>query len=118
MPILLSTTTGARRSEVLGIAWSYVDLDSGLVRITRNLQRLPAGQSFAFLEPTSALAVAIRSMIESPARSSPHRPDVTPRERSSDRLGRERRRPGTRQGGNEASTEAQGAYAPSSRQSP
>jgi integrase len=57
LPILFSATIGARRSEVLGIAWSDVDLDNALVRITRNLQRQPAEQSgFAFLEPKSPRA--------------------------------------------------------------
>lgn len=40
-PILLSIATGARRSEVLGLKWSEVDLDKRRVQIVRNLQRVP-----------------------------------------------------------------------------
>jgi integrase len=41
MPILLSVVTGARRSEILGLAWEDVDLASGLLHIRRSVQRLP-----------------------------------------------------------------------------
>jgi integrase len=40
IPTLLAATTGARRSEVLGLAWSSVDLEGGTVRIERTLQRV------------------------------------------------------------------------------
>jgi len=40
MAILLSATTGARRSEVLGLQWSNVDLASGHATIVVGLQRV------------------------------------------------------------------------------
>jgi integrase len=52
-PILLSLATGARRSEVLGLKWSEVDLDKRRVQIVRNLQRIP-GEGLRFFEPKSA----------------------------------------------------------------
>jgi integrase len=39
-PILLAVATGARRSEVLAIRWSDIDLDRRRLRITRGLQRV------------------------------------------------------------------------------
>jgi integrase len=41
IPLLLSVTTAARRSEILGLAWEDVDLRSGTVDIRRSVQRLP-----------------------------------------------------------------------------
>jgi integrase len=41
IPLLLSMVTGARRSEILGLAWEDVDLRSGVVRICRGVQRMP-----------------------------------------------------------------------------
>ncbi|MGH2652889.1 MAG: Arm DNA-binding domain-containing protein [Actinomycetota bacterium] len=38
VPILLAAVTGARRSEVLGIAWADVDLNAGTVFIRRGVQ--------------------------------------------------------------------------------
>jgi integrase len=52
-PLLLSIATGARRSEVLGLKWSEIDLDSRRVQIVRNLQRVP-GEGLRFFEPKSA----------------------------------------------------------------
>lgn len=52
-PILLSIATGARRSEVLGLKWSEVDLDKRRVQIVRNLQRVP-GEGLRFFDPKSA----------------------------------------------------------------
>jgi integrase len=52
-PILLSIATGARRSEVLGLKWSEVDLDRRRVQIVRNLQRVP-GEGLRFFDPKSA----------------------------------------------------------------
>lgn len=52
-PLLLAIATGARRSEVLGLKWSEVDLDRRRVQIVRNLQRVP-GEGLRFFEPKSA----------------------------------------------------------------
>jgi integrase len=52
-PLLLSIATGARRSEVLGLKWSEVDLDRRRVQIVRNLQRVP-GEGLRFFDPKSA----------------------------------------------------------------
>lgn len=52
-PILLSIASGARRSEVLGLKWSEVDLDKRRIQIVRNLQRVP-GEGLRFFEPKSA----------------------------------------------------------------
>jgi integrase len=42
VPLLLSVATGARRSEVLGLAWEDVDPRSGILHIRRSVQRLPS----------------------------------------------------------------------------
>ena len=42
-----------RRSEVLGLAWSAVDLDRGRIQIVRNLQRVP-GEGLKFFDPKSS----------------------------------------------------------------
>lgn len=39
IPVLLAVVTGARRSEVLGLAWEDVDLRSGTIFIQRGVQR-------------------------------------------------------------------------------
>src|SRR5262245_17614543 len=49
IPVLLATTTGARRAEILGLRWSRIDLSRGRVRIDETLQRV-AGQ-LAFVPP-------------------------------------------------------------------
>lgn len=49
---LILLTTGLRRGEVLGLAWSDVDLDSGTMRVRRTVQKL--GDVFVFGEPKSA----------------------------------------------------------------
>jgi integrase len=49
--LLLAGTTGARRSEVLGLAWSAVDLEAGRIRITRTLQKGEGGNGPELLEP-------------------------------------------------------------------
>jgi integrase len=41
IPLLLSMVTGARRSEILGLAWQDVDLRSATIRICRGVQRMP-----------------------------------------------------------------------------
>ncbi len=49
---LLLLTTGLRRGEALGLAWSDIDLDGGTVRVRRTLQKLDG--RFVFGEPKSA----------------------------------------------------------------
>jgi integrase len=41
--LLLSMATGARRSEILGLAWEDVELRSGILHIRRSIQRMPGG---------------------------------------------------------------------------
>jgi len=53
IPILLAITSGCRRSEILGLAWSAVDLDRGRISIVRNLQRV-RGEGLRFFDPKSA----------------------------------------------------------------
>jgi integrase len=43
VPLVLAATTGMRRSEVLALRWSQVDLDAGLARVKASLQ-LVAGE--------------------------------------------------------------------------
>lgn len=49
VPVLLAAYTGARRGEVLAIAWDQVDFDIGRIRITRSLERLEG--MFRFKDP-------------------------------------------------------------------
>lgn len=43
IPVLVAATTGARRSEVLGIRWADMDLEAGRLRIVQSLQKVPDG---------------------------------------------------------------------------
>ena len=52
IPMVLAAYTGARRGEVLGLAWREVDLDRGRIRITRSLEWL--GGEWRFKEPKTA----------------------------------------------------------------
>lgn len=54
IPLLLSITTGARRSEVLALRWSDIDLDKRRVRISRSLQQL--GNKIYFADPKTSRA--------------------------------------------------------------
>jgi integrase len=49
IPMLLATTTGARRAEVLGLRWSGIDLERGSVRVEETLQRVDG--ELAFVPP-------------------------------------------------------------------
>src|SRR5205085_1002776 len=54
VPVLLSVATGMRRSETLAVRWADVDLDTGRLRVTRTLQRLPAPDGtrpIGFIDP-------------------------------------------------------------------
>jgi integrase len=47
IPTLIAGTTGARRSEALGVRWANVDLDAGRVRIVDTIVDTPRGLAFA-----------------------------------------------------------------------
>ncbi len=49
VPIVLAATTGMRRGEVLGLRWTAVDLDAGLVRVVQTLQKV--GGEVGFVPP-------------------------------------------------------------------
>ncbi|MGB9887805.1 MAG: tyrosine-type recombinase/integrase [Moorellales bacterium] len=49
IPVLLAVGTGARRGEILGLRWSDVDLERGLVTISRELVKV--GSDFTFRAP-------------------------------------------------------------------
>jgi integrase len=50
--LVLAADGGLRRSELLGLGWEHVDLETGLVRIERTLYN--RGQDLYFGEPKSA----------------------------------------------------------------
>lgn len=52
VPLLLAAVTGARRGEVLAMAWSEVDLESGRIRIVRSLHdfRVEPSTLFSFVQ--------------------------------------------------------------------
>jgi integrase len=47
--LVLAATTGMRRGEVLGLRWSNVDLEGGVLRVNDSLQR--HGTALEFVEP-------------------------------------------------------------------
>jgi integrase len=51
---VLSLTTGLRMGEALGLRWSDVDLDSGTLRVNRQVQRMRRGDGLVFGEPKNA----------------------------------------------------------------
>lgn len=55
VPLLLPSTTGARRGEVLAVRWADIDLTKGRLRITRSLQRSSdregRGTALVLMEP-------------------------------------------------------------------
>jgi integrase len=54
VPILLATSTGMRRGEILALRWRHCDLDRGVVRVVESLQRVDGRLVFA--EPKSPRA--------------------------------------------------------------
>ncbi|MBC5825772.1 MAG: tyrosine-type recombinase/integrase [Candidatus Eremiobacteraeota bacterium] len=52
-PVWLAALTGLRRGEILGLAWSSVDLEAGVLTVRRTLQQSADGQLY-FKEPKSA----------------------------------------------------------------
>jgi integrase len=51
---VLSITVGFRCGEALGLKWSDIDLDTGTLRVTRQLQRIREGGGLVFMEPKNA----------------------------------------------------------------
>ncbi|MGH2794198.1 MAG: site-specific integrase [Actinomycetota bacterium] len=45
--VLLAASTGMRRGEILGLRWSEVDLDRGIIRVVSTYQRSRRGLEFA-----------------------------------------------------------------------
>lgn len=57
IPMLLACTTGARRSEVLGLCWENVDQLHGRIRIVKGLQRTAKNTaSTGFIDPKTSRA--------------------------------------------------------------
>jgi integrase len=67
IPILLSATSGARRSETLGLAWKDVDLRSGIVRICRGVQRMPGRAEAGTIAFTALKTKRARRVVQLPA---------------------------------------------------
>ncbi len=67
IPVVLATTTGARRGEILGLRWRDVDLERGRARIEETIQRVDGRLAFTPPKtrqarrsvPLTALAVAL-----------------------------------------------------------
>lgn len=51
---ILALATGMRRGELLGLKWQDIDLERGVLRISRALVRLPTGQGYAEAETKTA----------------------------------------------------------------
>ena len=51
---VLSLTCGLRMGEALGLKWSDIDLDAGILRVHRQLQRIREGGGLVFSEPKNA----------------------------------------------------------------
>jgi integrase len=62
VPLVLLATSGARRGEVLALRWREVELDAGLIRITRTAQNV--GQVVTFSGPKTDRA---RRTVDLPA---------------------------------------------------
>lgn len=50
LPVFLATTTGMRMGEVLGLSWTDVDMDRGVIRVRQTLQQQRVGE-VVFREP-------------------------------------------------------------------
>ena len=53
-PVTLSIATGMRLGEVLGLRWSAIDLDAGILRVTGSLEWL--GREYRIVEPKTSRA--------------------------------------------------------------
>lgn len=60
--VLLAANTGMRRGEVLGLRWSDLDFDAGVLHVRRTLQR--SKNSVVFGEPKSAASRRMLSLDE------------------------------------------------------
>ena len=67
IPLLLCMVTGARRSEILGLAWEDVDLKSGMIRIRRGVQRMPSRLAIGTIAFTALKTKRARRVIQLPA---------------------------------------------------
>ena len=67
IPLLLSMVTGARRSEILGLAWQDVDLRSATIRICRGVQRMPGRDPAGPIAFTGLKTKRARRVIQLPA---------------------------------------------------
>jgi integrase len=67
IPLLLSMVTGARRSEILGLAWHDVDLRSATIRICRGVQRMPDRDPAGPIAFTALKTKRARRVIQLPA---------------------------------------------------
>ncbi len=67
VPFLLSAVTGARRSEVLGLAWEDVDLRSGTLHIRRSVQRMPGDDEAGTIAFTPLKTKRARRLVQLPA---------------------------------------------------
>lgn len=84
IPLLIAATTGARRSEVLALRWSDVELEGQRIVVRRGLHRLPVGKDergrnlykTEFLPPKSKKALrAVPLLPEVVQRLQRHRKD-------------------------------------------
>lgn len=53
----LALTTGLRRGELAALRWSDIDLDRGVLSVSRAVRELKTGMTYA--EPKTAAAVAL-----------------------------------------------------------
>ena len=67
IPLLLSMVTGARRSEILGLAWQDVDLRSATIRICRGVQRMSGRDPAGPITFTALKTKRARRVIQLPA---------------------------------------------------
>ncbi len=57
---VLAITSGLRQGELLGLKWSDVDLEKGILQIRRQLQRMRDGSGLAFLPTKNSKGRTIR----------------------------------------------------------
>jgi integrase len=62
---VLSLTVGLRIGQALGLKWSGMDLDAGMLRVNRQLQRIHEGGGLILSEPKNAS----RRTVELPRRT-------------------------------------------------
>ena len=67
IPFLLSAVTGARRSEVLGLAWEDMDLRSATLNVRRSVQRMPGDDEAGTIAFTPLKTKRARRLVQLPA---------------------------------------------------